>query len=150
ETMTRLTHGMGYPNYPIWTPDRRYVAFRAAGGIFWTRSDGSGQPQALTQSKNAQFTGSFSPDGKQLAFTELNPEGVYGIWTAPVEIGPAGLKAGKPELFLQTPFDATHPRFSPDGSWLAYDSAESGTMEVYVKAFPDRGGKWQISNGGGA
>ena len=40
--------------------------------------------------------------------------------------------------------------FSPDGRWLAYTSNESGSYQVYVRAFPERGGKWQISNGGGS
>ena len=61
----------------------------------------------------------------------------------------AGLRAGKPELFVQSPFDERHPTFSPDGRWLAYDSNESGNFQVYVRAFPDKGGKWQISNGNG-
>ena len=43
--------------------------------------------------------------------------------------------------------------FSPDGRWLAYSSDESGTYQVYVRAFPGApsapGGKWQVSNGGG-
>ena len=34
------------------------------------RSDGSGKPQPLTQSKNLQFPWSFTPDGKRLAFHE--------------------------------------------------------------------------------
>ena len=29
-------------------------------------------------------------------------------------------------------------------------SDESGTYQIYVRAFPDKGGKWQISNSGGA
>jgi hypothetical protein len=33
---------------------------------------------------------------------------------------------------------------------LAYASTESGAFQVYVRAFPDKGGKWQISNSGGA
>ena len=40
--------------------------------------------------------------------------------------------------------------FSPDGRWIAYRSNESGTNEIYVRPFPGgRGGKWQISTGGG-
>jgi hypothetical protein len=39
---------------------------------------------------------------------------------------------------------------SPNGKWLAYYSDESGRSEVYVTAFPGPGGKWQVSNGGGA
>jgi hypothetical protein len=33
---------------------------------------------------------------------------------------------------------------------MAYQSDESGSIEIYVRPFPDaRGRKWQISNGGG-
>jgi eukaryotic-like serine/threonine-protein kinase len=40
---------------------------------------------------------------------------------------------------------------SPDGRWVAYDSDESGQFEIYVRPIPDayRGGRWQISSGGG-
>ncbi len=67
----------------------------------------------------------------------------------PLESDSAGLRAGKPEVFLQTPADERYPSFSPDGRWMAYSSDESGTFQVYVRAFPDKGGKWQISNSGG-
>src|SRR4029077_4458206 len=50
-------------------------------------------------------------------------------------------------------FNDVAPSFSPDGRWLAYQSNESGTNEVYVRAFPPptsgQGGKWQVSNAGG-
>ncbi len=39
--------------------------------------------------------------------------------------------------------------FSPDGRWLAYQSDESGQLEIYVRPFPGPGGKWQISTEGG-
>jgi Tol biopolymer transport system component len=146
DTMTRLTFG-GFNNSPAWSPDGRYVVFEARGGMFWTRSDGAGQPQPLTQSKNRQVPQSFAPDGKRLAFFEIVP-GDSNIWTLPLESDGSGLRAGKPEVFLQTPFNERHPSFSPDGRWLAYDSNESGSYQVYVRAFPDKGGKWQISNGG--
>jgi hypothetical protein len=71
------------------------------------------------------------------------------MWMLPLEIGPGGLRAGKPEPFLRTSADERFPVFSPDGRWLAYCSSESGSLEVYVRAFPDRGGKWQVSSGGG-
>jgi len=68
----------------------------------------------------------------------------------PVENDRTGLRAGKPEVFLKTSSDERHPSFSPDGRWLAYVSDESGRFQVYVRTFPDKGGKWQISNSGGA
>jgi len=148
DTMTRLTFGGGSNINPVWSPDGRYIVFEAGGSMFWTRSDGAGQPQPLTQSKNRQVPFSFAPDAKRLAFFQFRPGGI-DLWTLPLESDGSGLRAGKPEVFLQTPFAERHPSFSPDGRWLAYSSNESGSMQVYVRAFPDKGGKWQISNGGG-
>jgi dipeptidyl aminopeptidase/acylaminoacyl peptidase len=73
----------------------------------------------------------------------------FDILTLPLENGGAGLRAGKPEPFLQTPSDERQPSFSPDGRWLAYSSSESGVFQVYVRAFPEKGGTWQVSDGGG-
>ncbi len=39
--------------------------------------------------------------------------------------------------------------YSPDGHWIAYESDESGRMEIYVQPFPGPGGKWQVSTNGG-
>jgi serine/threonine protein kinase/Tol biopolymer transport system component len=149
DTMTRLTF-IGNAIAPLWNPDGRYIAFLATEeGINVIRSDGSGKPQPLTRSKNIQVPWSFTPDGKRLAFYELDSKTSFDLWTVPLESDSAGLRAGKPEAFLQTPADERTPSFSPDGRWLAYVSDESGTFQVYVRAFPDKGGKWQISNSGG-
>src|SRR6266540_1964361 len=40
-------------------------------------------------------------------------------------------------------------RFSPDSHFIAYESDDSGSYEVYVQPFPASGAKWQISSGGG-
>src|SRR5712692_10007581 len=149
DTMTRLTFGPATSQYPLWSPDGRYILFQASGGMFWTRSDGAGKPQPLTQSKNNQFPWSFTADGKRLVFMEQSPETGFDLWTVPLENESAGLRAGKPEPFLQTPFNERHGSFSPDGRRMAYASDESGSYQVYVRAFPDKGGKWQISNNGG-
>lgn len=64
---------------------------------------------------------------------------------------------GKPEAgvkarpYLRTRFNEWGARFSPEPSprWVAYASDESGRLEVYVQAFPEPHGKFQISEAGG-
>ncbi|HEV2200624.1 MAG TPA: protein kinase [Bryobacteraceae bacterium] len=150
DTMTRVTFEAGGVSWPLWTPDGQYIVFSGTTGMYWTRADGAGKAQPLTKTKSTgQFSGSMTADGKRLAYEELGSGTLFDLWTVPLESDSAGLRAGKPELFLQTPFDEQNPSFSPDGRWLAYDSDESGTLQTYVRAFPDKGGKWQVSSGGG-
>jgi Tol biopolymer transport system component len=142
--MVRLTFGGGFSN-PLWTADSQRLVFRAAGGIFWIDAAGTSRPEPLIQSKNSQLPWSFTPDGNRLAFIEIDPVTEADIWTVSVQTGASGLRAGKPEIFLQTPFQERTPMFSPDGRWLAYMSNESGQYQVYVEAFPQKGAKRQIS-----
>ena len=125
----------------------------AAPGLYWFRSDGSGEAQRLTDGKQRETPYSFSPDGKRLAFHQPGNGDSFDIFTAPVESDPArgaaGVRLGKAGLFLGTPFHVLYTAFSPDGRWLAYASNESGTYEIYVRPFPGPGGRWQISTGGG-
>jgi Tol biopolymer transport system component/predicted Ser/Thr protein kinase len=147
DAMTRLTYGTEAFASAVWSRDGRYIVFGSIGnGLFWVRADGGGQPQQFVASKSIAFPFSFSPDGTRLAYYEVM--GTSQIWTVPIEQGD-GLKAGKPERYLTSQFADSVPMFSPDGRWLAYESNESGRPEVYVRAFPARSGKWQISNSGG-
>lgn len=151
DVMTRLSFG-GARNV-VWTPDGRAIIFGTRGrqeALMWTLSDGAGKPQPLTHSEHQQTPFSITPDGKHLAFQELNNANGMDLWTLPLEIdATAGIRAGKPEPFLQTQFNEQEPSLSPDGRWLAYASDESGTHQIYVRSFPDKGRRWQISNSGG-
>jgi serine/threonine-protein kinase len=154
DTPSRLSFLGGMNRFPVWTPDGKNIVFQSmnspAPGLYWIRSDGSGESQRLTDGKLLEYPYSFSPDGKRLAFSADGNGGSVDIFTAAIETDPIHVRLGKPELFLGTPFDEGRPVFSPDGHWLAYTSNESGTFEVYVRPFPGPGGKWQISKGGGS
>ena len=155
DTLTRLTFGGEANRSPVWTPDGQRIVYSSLekGGspnLWWIRADGAGDAQRLTESKNPQFTGSWRPDGKVLAFWQLNPGTNYDIMTLPIEGDEkSGWKPGEPKPFVNSAFIEAVPAFSPDGRWLAYASNESGSFEVYVRPFPGPGGKWQISTGGG-
>ena len=145
----------------VWSADGQFVIFGTeASGTFWTRADGSGQPQALTPSKNGQGPNSVTPDGKWLAYSE-GTANIFGgtIWTVPLEEQGGQLKAGKPVPFPTGQFVAATPAFSRDGKWLAYTAIRPGGAtvssppEVYVRPFPPAPSgqerQWKISNNGG-
>ena len=152
----RLSFDSATDAYPVWTPDGKHIVYNSragAGGIWWVRSDGSDQPQLLYQAKTGTaIPGSFTPDGRRLAFHQPAADSGRDIWTLPLDLtDPDHPKAGKPELFLATPSDDVEPAFSPDGHWLAYTSSEAGAYQVYVRRFPPTAGagKWLVSPGGG-
>jgi serine/threonine-protein kinase len=148
DVMTRLTSGGGAISAIVWSPDSRYVFFGTLrSGISWTRADGAGEPRPLTGTKTNQAPWSITPDGKRLAYSEM--VGATQIWTVPLEETNGQMNAGKPEQFLKSQFTDYAPVFSPDGKWLAYCSNATGSNEVYVRAYPDTGGRWQISTNGG-
>jgi Tol biopolymer transport system component len=155
DTLTRLTFAGDSNTSPAWTPDGRRIAYSSQekGGVsnlWWIRADGAGDAQRLSESKGQQYAGSWRPDGKVLAFFQNNPGTGYDVMTLPIEgDDKSGWKPGEPKPFANSTFSEIYPAFSPDGRWLAYQSNESGNPEVYVRPFPEPGGKWQVSTGGG-
>ena len=144
--LTALTQS-GSSQSPVWTPDGLRVIYRATRmgfrNIAWKAADGSGEEQPLTTNNNMQTPVSVSPDGKYLAYAEIDPATGNDIWLIALD------GKGKPEPILRTRSSESNPHFSPDGRWLAYVSGESGRSEIYVQPFPGPGGKWMISTDGG-
>jgi serine/threonine-protein kinase len=141
----------GRERQPVWAPDGKHVVYdtqASTGAMWWIRADGAGSPQPLLQNASTLIPYSFSPDGR-LAYSTASGRTDVDIWTLPLDLSdPEHPKAGKPELFLGTPFSESSPAFSPDGRWMAYLSNESGAEELYVRPFPGPGGRWLISSGG--
>jgi serine/threonine-protein kinase len=51
---------------------------------------------------------------------------------------------------IADPGEQRNGTVSPNGRWLAYQSNESGQLEIYVRPFPRvTAGKWQVSVNGG-
>ena len=146
DVSTRLTFGEGYDGDQVWSPDGTEVAFTSdrdgVPTVFRKHADGSGEEKAVVPgAENPTFATSWSPDGRYIIGQRLGQS--YDLWYV-------DLQEGSVETYLATPFSEGSPRFSPDGRWVAYESSESGRLEVYVRRFPSGSGKWQISDGGGA
>jgi eukaryotic-like serine/threonine-protein kinase len=154
DTMTRLTFS-GVNLTPAWHPDGRHFAFasdrhKGMPGLYWMRADGAGESVRLTENTNIQWPSSFSPDGKRLVYGESDSRTGSNIWQLTLDCSdPDHPKPVKREPLLQTVYNEEASAISPDGHWLAYQSNESGRMEIYVQPFPGSGGKWQVSSGGG-
>jgi len=147
ETMTRLTFD-GINSLPVWTPDGKRVVYQSTkagrSNLFWQPIHGRGPEEPLTPgARGTQYPGSFTSDGRLFLFSEIQPETKRDIFILPLE------GDRKPSAFLQTPYDETSPKLSPDSRYVAYVSDESGRNEVYVQPFTGSGAKFRISTDGG-
>lgn len=143
ERKTSIRLGPG--NSPVFTPDGKHIVFGSNSGGYslrWIRSDGSGEAQTLLKSQNQLVAGSFSPDGRYLAYFERDGSRGFRIWILPMDmLGTDHPRTGQTRRFLPTATDhELLPSFSPDGRWMAYQSDESGTPEIYVRPFPAESG----------
>jgi len=132
-----------------WTPDGKRLVFAwmksGVPNLYWQSADGSSRMERLTTSEYSQHPGSWTPDGRILAFCEGRLKSMTGADICLLRIPERSVKP-----FLNTDADEAFPEFSPDGHWLAYCSNESGRLEVYVRPFPEPGRLWQISHQGGS
>ncbi len=146
-TIRKVTFEKSVSGFPVWSRDGRRIAYfsdreRGITNIYITRSDGAGEPEAVTPAATIRVPLSFSPDSAELVFMELAPKGF--------DLMVLSLADKKRKPFLTTPAQEMLGMFSPDGKWLVYESDESGAPEVYARPYPGPGGKWQLSSGGGA
>jgi len=145
-SLSPLTHGPASNFDPIWTPDGKrllYVSERPVFDIYSRSADGSGDEEVVLTSANDKYPESITPDASALLFstsTSINDE---DLWMVPLTT-PREAKA-----FLATQFYESDGTFSPDGRWIAYESAESGKAEIYVRDFPAGGNRFQVSTDGG-
>ncbi len=144
---TRLTFDPTQGNRaPIWSVDGSRIVFasrrNASWGLFQKPFDSSGSADELVvDTEFGSSPTSWSPDGTFFVYTRPDPQTSADIWLLPL----TGDR--KPAAFAQEPFVEAGGRVSPDGRWIAYQSNETGRMEVYVRSFPSGAGKRTISTG---
>jgi Tol biopolymer transport system component len=146
--LRRFTFDPADDSTPRWSPDGSRVAFQAqrkGGGLFdlFVKSLSEKTEQVLLESSENKNMSDWSRDGRFILYTSQSPKSARDIWALPLE------GDRKPFVVVQSPFEETLPRFSPDGRWVSYQSSETGRVEIHVQPFPGPARSWQISTNGG-
>jgi serine/threonine-protein kinase len=143
----RLTSEGGRDWGAEWTPDGGelvYISERPFFDLYRRAADASRPARPLLTGGYDHYTGTVSRDGGLLAF-ELSVPGGAELWTVHLRGEPA------PTRYFANGFNLAHPTLSPDGRWMAYDSDESGRVEVYAQSYPDPSLKrWKVSPANGS
>ncbi len=133
---------------PIWSADGKSIFYANGRGgddaLMVQAADGSTEGSVVIRSSVPRYPISVSPNGKQLIFNTVGgPTGEGDILVLDREkgndisplISGSGYKYGGD--------------ISSNGKYIVYGSSETGTLEAYVRTYPDLKGKWQISVNGG-
>jgi serine/threonine-protein kinase len=146
-TLTRWTSEWDN-GVPVWNPSGREIAFTSARASAWNlykqAVDADGDAERLATTDHTQVPASWSPDGAVLAFQEKSVETLDDIWMLSL----SGDRKAEP--FVKGRANEMWPTFSPNGSWIAYQSDETGRFEIYIRRFPGGGGMRQVSTEGGS
>jgi Tol biopolymer transport system component len=130
---------------PLWTPDGKriiYVTFdEGEEALHWRAADGSGAAERLVKPARAPESWPLKAPG--LSYITLKSGGDYDVWTYS-----STTKRVAP--FVAMPGTAQHSsHFSPDGRWIAYASAETVRLEIYVRPFPAGTPAVRVTSAGG-
>ncbi len=133
---------------PVWTSNGDWVSYSGTtpdgNDIFHKLATGAGRPRTLVSvGGNTQPT-SWSRDDRRLLINRGSDSGDFDIWLLDRD-APDSLRAVR-----ETPFLESNAKFSPDDRWIAYNSNETGTMEVFVESFLGGGARYRISGSTGA
>jgi Tol biopolymer transport system component len=132
---------------PVWTPDGSRLLYRSdregPPDIFEIHVTTPGSEKPLLRLPGIEQPEDVSADGATLAYLEMVSNTAWSIRLLNLAGDP------KPQTWLPTRFNQASPRFSPDGRWIAFESDESGSPEVYVASVAGAQEKRRISPAGG-
>ncbi len=128
---------------PLWSPNGSRVIYTDPASLHVVSADASSPPESLDTGQWAEAE-AFTSDGRELMYSTFDAAtNDAALWLLPLEAG------ARPTRLLPGIGRVYDGRFSPDGRWIAYVSAQSGRPQVYVQAYPGPGDRVQVSSDGG-
>ena len=138
----KLTNDPASESSPVWSPDGRYIAFVKNNDFYIIPSLG-GDERKITDVKQGSMAAGggidWSPDGKNIVVSASDSSGTPGIVLISVDTGEKQKLTSQENINTYFTGDA-HPRFSPNGSEIAFIKVLSFTV-AELCIVPSAGGK---------
>lgn len=138
----RITRG----DFPNWSHDNRTIVFRRGSdedGLYHRELGAAADSESLLVGSVFSSLGAdVSDDGTFMAYSSFDAGTGDDIWT----FNTGDLQR---QLAVSGPGNQTQPRISPTGEWIAYETDQTGSAEVYAFSRPDRRFE-KVSNAGGS
>ncbi len=125
---------------PVWTRDGAEILFisnrghiHGTGGFWRMKAEPGAEAREIHyEETNWKARPDFSPDGKRMVYASYLGQAWHQLWLMPATGGDAfPISYGE--------FDNTNPRWSPDGSKIAFLSNRGGNTSLWLQTIPGGG-----------
>ena len=138
--------------YPVFSPDGNRVAFTALrsgtadGGDLFVKTLNDGEPARLIITLPLNQVPVQWPSDTLIVFEHsLTPGAAADLWMLDL----SNLDSAVAVEYLSSEDNLREIMVSPDGTLAAYKSDVAGTIEVYIRSFPEPRERTPVSQGGG-
>ena len=136
----QITFGNQGAKEPAWTADGRDIVYSVGSMVgrglwripLFPHTAGRTEPERLPSVGDDAYEPAISRNGRRLAYVHSFSHGSIWRMAAPARDGKALSPVNQPASLISSTRDDLMPQFSPDGKKIAFQSARSGSLEVWV------------------